>query len=666
VNWTYQRSPNTFLPTINGAYRFTSLSSFLTTDIPNRIQVANGNPVLDFREYDTFLYAGDDWKIAQNLTLNLGVTWTYYGSPADLFNQLTTSRESNAATAFWLQSLPLSVRTDPTVPAVTNSFGPSIGFAYSPQWGGFLTGHGKTTFRGGYRLLYDPPYYNIFLNESTSSPQTFLQTITSGLGAFPLPANPTGPNVRASLAAALLPNTFDPRTQNETNITSNFGPDKVHTWSFGFEREVTKNSAFEARYVGNRGVNLFQTVDGNPYLGTAAKPGLLQTFPNLVPNAANLTPCATTQQQGLLPATGPTDVGRANCGLGVLRTRNNGGYSNYEGLQVEFRANNLAKQLTMRTGFTWSKTLDNVSEIFSTGTAGNTLFAAQNPFNTGSAEYSISGLNIPKTWSILFVEQLPFYRDQHGLLGHVLGGWSISADYLLASGQPYTPAQGGVFGAIAQFTTCGTTGAVCTGTNPNYYDAGYVGAFSGEAARAFIGNPSAPANSVAIAAGDACAFFGNTTIPGVCGLPATQLISFNALNAQQGPVNGPGTLGCLRGNAVCPLVTVTSNDVRFIINGKAAQSVFGTPFGNVSRNFQTDAISNIVNLSVYKNFKLGEHATFEMHATALNALNHFNFASIDPNLEDAGLQNAFGSGFATPAVTGAGGRSLFIGGVLRF
>ena len=107
---------------------------------------------------------------------------------------------------------------------------------------------------------------------------------------------------------------------------SGLGPDKVHSWSFGFERELTKNAVWEARYVGNKGTNLYQTVDGNPYLGTTApgKNGLLQDFPNLVPNASALTPCATTQQVG--PGAG-SDVGRVNCGLGVVRARTNGGFS---------------------------------------------------------------------------------------------------------------------------------------------------------------------------------------------------------------------------------------------------------------------------------------------------------------------------------------------------
>src|SRR5262249_49784341 len=144
-----------------------------------------------------------------------------------------------------------SLRTNPQLPSVKNSFGPSAGFAYVPQWGGFFTGHGKTTIRGGYRLVYDPPVYNIFVNISSLAPMTFLQTITTGLNASMLPATPTGPNVRAALNSFITQNLIDPRTQAETTIDPNFGPDKVHSWSFGFEREVTKNAVVEVRYVGN-------------------------------------------------------------------------------------------------------------------------------------------------------------------------------------------------------------------------------------------------------------------------------------------------------------------------------------------------------------------------------------------------------------------------------
>ena len=681
VNWTYQRSPNIFLPIVNGAYRYSNLNAFLTGAAPNRVQIAQGNSNLDFREYDTFAYFGDDWKLKSNLTLNLGLTWTYYGQPANLFHDITTARESTS-NALWLQSLDPSIRTNPAIPAVTNSYGPSVGFAYSPQWGGFLTGNGKTVIRGGYRLLYDPPFYNIFVNISSSAPMTFLNTLTSGLTASMLPAVPTGPNVRNQLAAAIQTNTFDPRTQNETNVSNNFGPDRVHSWSLGFEREITKNSAFEARYVGNHGENLFQTVDSNPYLGTATQtaitsknvvggPGLLQLFPQFLPSGTPTAACAATTQSGPLANVG-TDVGRVSCGTGVSRTRNNGGFSDYNGMQLEFRANNMFKQLTMRTGYTWAKTLDNVSEIFATGTAGNTVFAAQNPFQTGGAERSTSGLDFTHIWSILFTEQIPFFQQQHGILGHVLGGWSISADYLLGSGQPYTPIQGLFEATNSTWRSACNTGAT-TNCFGNFYDTAFVNGFLGaDAAHPFLGNTNAPINTVGIYAFDFClgalgvAPAANNNLPVACNTNLTNpnsLISYNAMNGNGGIATSGAALSVAQGGT--PAVIVTANDVRYIINGHVAQTVFGTPFGNVPRNSSRDAISNIMNASIYKDMKLGEHSSFQLRLTANNALNHFNFTSIDPNLEDAGVAR-FGSDFANPAVTTASGRTIWIGGTLRF
>ena len=66
-----------------------------------------------------------------------------------------------------------------------------------------------------------------------------------------------------------------------------------------------------------------------------------------------------------------------------------------------------------------------------------------------------------------------------------------------------------------------------------------------------------------------------------------------------------------------------------------------------------------MNATIYKSIKLGEKANFEMHLTLNNALNHFNFSSIDPTVEDAGLTQGdirlFGVGFGQPAQTTASG-----------
>jgi hypothetical protein len=343
----------------------------------------------------------------------------------------------------------------------------------------------------------------------------------------------------------------------------------------------------------------------------------------LVP--AGLTPCPASQ------AFAPVAIGRENCNNGVARIRTNTAYSNYNALQLEFRANNLFKQLTIRSGYTYAKNLDNVSEIFSTLGGGNSTFFAQNPANqvNGPGEYSFSGLDYPHTWTILFTEQLPFFKEEHGLAGHLLGGWGISANYQLQSGQRYNPTQ--LFEAFA--TAAG-----------NYYDLGYINAFAGfDTAHTFLGNLSAPQTTVGMYALDICNAYSSSSTPTlgnpsdpVCGLftpaQAGQLFSLNAFNAH-------GTA-----------VPTTKDQVRFIMNGGEAQTIFGTPFGNTPRNPVQDAITNIASASIIKKIKIAERSSFEFHATLFNVFNHQNFQSVDPITSDAGL-NGLGTGFGDPSMT---------------
>jgi len=671
INWTYQRSPNTFLPAVNGAYQFDGWSdigfgSGFVENTPNRVQVAQGPSNLDFREYDTFLYGGDDWKIRQNLTLNLGLTWSYYGQPANLFNSITAKQQASSS-PFWNPALPASVTTFPTFPAPKNSFGPSLGFAYSPQWGGFLTGHGKTVIRGGYRFLYDPPFYNIYLNMATASPQVFLDTFTGGsrgntnpaATTFGLPVVPKGPNVRTSLASALQKGVFDPRSFAETGMTPDFGPDKVHAYSLGIERELSKNAAVEVRYAGNRAYDLFQTINGNPFIRD-----LKLDYPTLAPSG---TACALGT---VVPGPGQNDgqkalgFGRSNCAQGVLRTRSNTGYSYYNALQAEFRATNLFKQLTIKSTYTFSKNLDNVSEIFSTFGGGNTVAFSQNPSDFTKGEYSFSGLDTPHIWTLLFTEQLPFFKDQKGLAGHLFGGWAVSANYILASGERYTPSQ--IFAASASDLSIAAGGELPV--SRDYYDSGFFGAFNGgvEQARPFLGSLSAPATSVGIMRQDACDLFVTGTVMSassgvfMCNTThgaTTDLISLNALT--QALNNSTTNFGTFQ------LSSVANSSVRFIVNAATAQKVFGTPFGNAARNVAQDAITNVANLSVYKRFKITERSSFEFHVTMANAFNHFNFSSVDPFVEDAGLATSF-TGFGDPSTTNGNGRRILFGGKFTF
>jgi hypothetical protein len=594
-----------FLPNYNGTYNFSSFQAY-ADNLPSSISITLGSPTLDFREHDSFFYFGDDIKATSNLTLNLGLTYTYFGQPANLFHTADVKNETGD-TPFFDPSLPLSVRTFPALPAPKNQFGPSAGFAYSMQGG-------KMVLRGGYRLAFDPPFYNIYLNIASSAPQVLAQTLSGdSAAANPLLAAPFGPAVREQLAPYLTLGVQDPRNFNQTTVSPNFRADHVQSWSFGVQRQIVPALVAEARYVGNHGGNLFQSLNGNPYVA-----GLQAAFPNSIPS--NITPCSEAD------AVVARAVGRANCNIGVERLRTNTGVSDYEALQTELRATNLAHQLTLRTAYTWSKTTDNASEIYSTLGGGSTVAFSQNPLSYVGAEHGLSGLDIPQNWTMSFVEQLPFYRDQHGVAGHILGGWTLAGTYLLGSGEPYSPVQYAI-------NTFSGGGFLPGGTLYDYpFNTAFIGLY--ETARPFAGSRSAPVSAVGIYAADSCNYLGVG-----CSAAANQLISFNAAN----------TTGTVQ--------TVAPNQVRFIANGLEASTLYGTPYGNVGRNTVRDFHTNSANFSLAKDVKITERLKAQWRMDMLNVFNHPNFSSVDTYLDDAGYLLE-GTGFGVPSLTSGGNRSI--------
>lgn len=604
VNFTYQRSPNFFLPNYNGQFRFSNWDTF-AKDTPTTISISLGNPVLDFREKDTFVYFQDDFRVRSNFTINMGLTWSYYGQPANLFHDRTTQQQSGSE-PFWDPTLPTSVTTFPSIPAPKNSFGPNIGFAWTPGGDRWFMGHGKTTFRGGYRYGYDPPFYNIYLNISSSAPNVLAQTIT-GLSPMPImPADPFGPVVREELAPFLVTGVSDPRNFNQTTVTPDFGPQRTHRWSFNIQRELSPSAVFEVGYAGNHATDLFQSINANPYIQ-----GIFDDFPSALP--AGVTPCSASD------AVVPAATGRVNCDLGVVRERTNTAYSDYHGVHAELRTNNLWRQLTMRTSYTFSKATDNADEIFGTFAGGGTLAFSQNPLDFKGAEHGLSGLDFPHRFVLSATEQLPFFRSQHGAVGHILGGWAVSAAYILSSGQTYSPTQ---FALNAFSFSSLATGA-------SYQDVRFNNAFAGtfDTARPFIGSASAPITQVGIFAGDACGNYGVG-----CGLAENTLLSLNQIN-----IDGSEQV-------------VSQGDVRFIANGQTAAFEFGTPFGNATRNSLRDARTNNLNLGIFKTVNFWERVKLQWHMSLLNAFNHSQYQSVDPFIDDAGFHSEL-NGFGDPSLS---------------
>lgn len=592
-----------FLPNINGQFRITSVAR-LVANAPTSVTLGAGQPTISYKENDQYYFFQDDWKIRDNLTLNLGIRYEYSGQPINVLHNLTVARESDPNTALFRQALPLEARTVPKIPPDKNNFAPRFGFAYTPRFkSGFmhrLLGENDTVLRGGYSIAYDPGFYNILLNVSTSAPSVFLNTITNTGGTtsplFRVPANPTGDVVRASLGGFLQRNTFDPRFFNQTIVAPNFHSPYSQQYSFGIQRQINRNNVAEVRYVGNHGVGLFQSINRNPRFdnlvngfstsvsGTDANGNTINAatfnFPGFPQFARGAVPLKCTQAPGVRDNTAVCN-GRL-LPQGLLRSRENTAQSTYNSLQSRVNGR-LFNQLTYGASYTFSKAIDNASEIFSFGEG---AFAA-NPFDLSRAERGLSAFDRRHAFSMNFLYDIPYFKEQHGVLGKLLGGFQINSTYIIASGRRFTPSQFGNFGFGL----------------PSYQDNTFQAAFVGlDALRPFNGNPNASPTAVGLTDIDAALLgFTNGFIPSPTGF-----YSFNGFNTS--------------GN----MVTVTPNDVRYIFNGPGAALRFGNPFGNVGRNSAKGPKLNQANLGIFKNTKISEKVTLQFRAEFFNVFNHPN------------------------------------------
>jgi hypothetical protein len=134
--------------------------------------------------------------------------------------------------------------------------------------------------------------------------------------------------------------------------------------------------------------------------------------------------------------------GRLDPLQGIRQIRTNGGSSYYHGLQASANRR-FSNHFLGTASYTWSKTIDYVSDPFlTTGINVLALSAVPTVFGGLAREKAVSLIDRPQRFVLSAVYELPFLREQKGLLGNVLGGWQVSGIYTIESGVPYTVVNG--------------------------------------------------------------------------------------------------------------------------------------------------------------------------------------------------------------------------------
>ncbi len=449
------------------------------------------SPGLGTRWLDPSFWAEDDYKVNSKLTLNLGLRWDIYPSIKEAHNLFTFLNPTGANSVTGNKgTLEFTGNGDSTIfcnckspsPISWKNFGPRLGFAYSVD--------PKTVIRASYNV-------NVARGDWTSgsqsgSPSTLGitpgATAPSGISSAPAfywdntacsvaqansvacgwtgsivaPASPvaggsintygTGETVALGNSTALGMTYFDPYRGGRT-------PQYIN-WSFGFQRQITRDMSLTASYVGSQGHFL-----SGGYSNPARTNKLTSNFATLSGynlNGSTVTPCSAstcgfgTGNTDLLGSKASAAAIAAFTGLGftppnpygngqsyyasngassyftafpqfsgVSDTTNFNGNTNFHALELSVRQR-AAHGLDFMLNYTYSKSMDDLGSFR----------VNDNP----RLDRSLSVTDQPQNLTATGVYQLPFGHGKIGgdnfLVNAIGGGWTLSTIFSYHSGSP--------------------------------------------------------------------------------------------------------------------------------------------------------------------------------------------------------------------------------------
>jgi hypothetical protein len=392
------------------SYNFFNLWDFLN-DAPrqenSQFDPTTGSPSTlrqDQRENILGFFVQDSFKLRSNLTLTLGLRWSYFGplySKEDNMFRAIPGAGSDFLTG-------LVVRKGNSWNSQKDNFGPQVGVAWSPAR---LFGHefnNRLVIRGGYGLSFNGEQFAISANisnnpglavsptlqQTTPNPNScvnplpncgILYALSSGvhdLSGFP--ANPStvsvfGPNglpTTGAVGVEIFPGTLPTTRVHHYSVDAQYDLGHQFVASLGYQGSLSRDTFFHE--------------------GPLAVPAILG--------------------DPLNPQIGGGD------------NWTNSGRGNYNAMVAELK-HDFSHQFQADTQFTWSKCMDTSSAPYS---------EQPYPFDQ-NLDYGRCDYNVGKSFKVFGVWQPVFFHGSNSWIEKVAGGWSLSGIFNIHSGFPWSP-----------------------------------------------------------------------------------------------------------------------------------------------------------------------------------------------------------------------------------
>ena len=351
------------------------------------------------------LYAQDDWRVTQTLTVNAGLRYEINQHMQETENRLSNIEGNRIVIASdgegrihpdanaLLPLIPVPYVTSQDAGYDRSLFRPSyrriaprIGLAWSPGKSE------KTVFRAGFGLFFNQWAYNVQTVLMQNLPFYFNKSVTTAADTL-VPTLSTRSILVAPATGSI----------GGAGIDHDFRTEYAASWSLGLQRTFGENWGVDATYFGSR----ITGADDN-------------TFENIP-----------------TPGPGPVDPRRPNPNLSGFRNLHWGGWSSYHSLTLKLEKR-YSSGLIFNTNYTWSKAIDVASN------PGATFFETNIPQDVRNrgAEKALSSFDHRHRLVFSSSYQLPLGPghswNPSGWPGKLAEGWSINGIGTFQTGAPFT------------------------------------------------------------------------------------------------------------------------------------------------------------------------------------------------------------------------------------
>jgi hypothetical protein len=411
------------------------------------------------------LHIGDTWKVSSRLTVNYGLRWDRFSPTFETGNKLAFfSFADNPGAGNLPGSLAYAGNSWGAASAGVRYPEKPFNAAFAPRLGLAYKLDDKTVLRAGYGVFYTQAFYPGWgggMSLDGFNPQLSFNSSQAGyVPSFYIdqgfPAYNTAPNISSTADNGTNGPNYRPTYANHLAYTQQ--------WNLTVERRITSSTIASVAYVANKGTHLPSQLQPlnvlNPSLlstftaaqlntvfapGQTSLYGVSVPYSNWVSTLANAGTCKPTVAQALVQYP-------QYCGS-LFGENENEGTSMYNSFQASIKKQ-FDKGIFLGANYTYSRLTTDASSTTQSTAGYGAIGGVINPYQ-GSRNYSLSTDDIPNTFSLLAVYDLPFGPGKQwlttGALGHVVGGWTLSSSMKLTSGEPFYFRDSTVCGLPNQF-----------------------------------------------------------------------------------------------------------------------------------------------------------------------------------------------------------------------